>query len=225
MKRTGYINGNVSNEILNNLSMYVENITLLPSFSLLPAPVSSHADMLMYKLNDSLLIHRQYYEMNFNLFKTVDVTLTDEYISNIYPHDILLNCLKLNSTVYCKADYISKYIKSDAEKIVNVKQGYARCSTCIINEHAIITADRSIARNVIDTDVLLIKEGYIKLQGYDYGFIGGASINMDGKILFLGDIKRHPDCNNMIKFCEKHNVEVISLSNEMLYDYGSMVII
>ena len=220
-----YISDKISEEIFSNLTKYAEDIILLPDFDQLPVPVASHADMLMYKLNESLLVHKEYYDKNHDLFEDVKVTLTDEFISNAYPNDILLNALNLRGTVYCKADYVSRYIRADAVNIVNLKQGYARCSVCNVCETAIITADRNIANSVKDIDVLLIKEGGIKLDGYNYGFIGGASAKIDRKILFFGDISEHPGYKKITEFCGKYDTEVISLSDEMLYDYGSMVII
>lgn len=72
--------------------------------------------------------------------------------------------------------------KNDIE-IVNINQGYARCSTLILNNRTAVTADISV-KNALEKDgakVLLISSGDIKLEGYDYGFIGGAS----GKSLII----------------------------------------
>ena len=60
---------------------------------------------------------------------------------------------------------------------VNVSQGYAKCSTCVVGEDAIITYDRGIAKaaDAAGMDVLVIEPGHVDLPGYDTGFIGGAS--------------------------------------------------
>lgn len=225
MNRIGYVSEQISDKIYAVLSHYVDRIVKIPKFSRLSEPVSSHSDMLLYKLNNSILTHEQYYKMNNKLFSDIDLTLTDEYISDKYPHDILLNVLNLRGVVYGKKDFISRYIKAETEHIVDLRQGYARCSVCVVTESAVITSDRNIAKSLIDTDVLLIKSGHIGLCGYDYGFIGGASVTIDNKILFFGDITTHPDYESILKFCDKHNVQAVSLSDEMLYDYGAMVII
>lgn len=225
MNRRGYVSEQISDKIYTALSDYFDDIVKLPKFFRLPEPVSSHADMLLYKLNGSILMHEKYYDMNHKLFSDVNVTLTDEYISDKYPHDILLNALNLRDIVYGKKDFISRYIKAETEHIVDLRQGYARCSVCVVTESAVITSDHNIARNLTDTDVLFIRSGHIGLYGYDYGFIGGASVTIDDNVLFFGDITAHPDYESILKFCEKHNVQVVSLSDEMLYDYGAMVII
>jgi len=224
MNQAGFISGEISETVYKNLSKYADNIIKLPPFGLLPPPVASHADMLMYRLRDSLLIHRRYYEAHADLFSGISVTLTNEVISDRYPHDILLNALNLNGTVYGKSDYISELIKSDAVKTVDIRQGYARCSVCKVSDRAVITADRGIAERV-SADVLLIRAGHISLNGYGYGFIGGASVTIGGKLLFFGDVTRHPDYTGIVRFAKTHDTEIISLSDEILYDYGSMVII
>ena len=57
-----------------------------------------------------------------------------------------------------------------------VKQGYAKCSTVLVNEQACITADTSIAAAVkqCGLDVLQIRPGFVELPGYPYGFLGGG---------------------------------------------------
>ena len=43
-------------------------------------------------------------------------------------------------------------------EIINVKQGYAKCSICVVSDNAIITADKGIAKAAIQNriDVLEI---------------------------------------------------------------------
>ncbi|MCL2517326.1 MAG: hypothetical protein FWF15_02065 [Oscillospiraceae bacterium] len=215
-----FISCEISDKIKNNLSKNFE-IRFLPHFELLPEPVSAHADMLIYKLPcGKLLVHEEYYNLNENLFAGFDVIITNEPIGAKYPHDILLNALNLNGVVYGKNNYTSKHIKVD----VNLNQGYARCSTCIVNDNAVIASDLNIART-LNAEVLLIRPGNINLRGYGYGFIGGASCNFEDKVYFFGDIKKHPDYEIINNFLKKHKTFPVSLSDEELYDYGSMIII
>jgi hypothetical protein len=93
-----------------------------------------------------------------------------------------------------------------------------------VSENAVITADKGLAGKIDNADVLLIREGYIALDGYNYGFIGGASFNFGGKLFFFGDISKHADYRQIIAFCERHDTAVISLSDDLLYDYGSIII-
>lgn len=60
--------------------------------------------------------------------------------------------------------------------------------------------------------MLKTRPGYITLEGYQYGFIGGASVNLDENTLgFFVDISFHPDNLSIIDFCKSHNVNAVSL--------------
>ena len=106
----------------------------------------------------------------------------------------MLNFLFFNNKLYGKVSAIDptlyKYcVKNDIE-IVNINQGYARCSTLILNNRTAVTADISI-KNALEkngAEVLLISSGDIKLEEYDYGFIGGASGKIsDNTVVFFGN--------------------------------------
>ena len=107
-----------------------------------------------------------------------------------------------------------------------VKQGYARCSTCIVNEDAVITSDPSIEAVLSEAgfDVLKICSGNISLPGYDYGFIGGASFKISkSKIAFTGTLDMHPDKSIILDFLSKHGAEAVYLSCEPIFDIGSAI--
>ena len=60
---------------------------------------------------------------------------------------------------------------------ISSRQGYSRCSVCVVSDNAIITADEGICRSAEahGVDVLKIRPGYIDPPGFDYGFIGGQA--------------------------------------------------
>ncbi len=216
-------------DFLSSLSIETK---LLPSFSRLAKPVSSHADMLVFPNGDEILVHIDYFSENRDFFSSLPVNIitTDEQISEKYPRDILLNSLLIDNTLYARLDYTSKKIRSLAKKEVPVKQGYSRCSTLVVSDKAIITADRGIAKafseNTSEGESLLISEGHIALKGYDCGFIGGASVKLpDNKLAFFGDISKHPDFERIKLFAERHGCELVSLSDTPLRDVGGGVII
>lgn len=103
---------------------------------------------------------------------------------------------------------------------------YSRCSVCVINENAIITDDISVftaAQNFL-SDVLFISKGSIRLDGYDYGFIGGCCGKIDkNKIAFNGRIDSHKDYKLIIDFITKHGVDCIELNNNVLTDIGGIL--
>lgn len=111
---------------------------------------------------------------------------------------------------------------------VPVRQGYARCSSCIVGENAVITADPGIKKTLtgLGIDVLDITPGYIQLPGYAYGFIGGASFKIsEHQLAFTGRLDMHPDYFRMLGFLEEHDTEPVFLSDEPAFDMGSATLL
>ena len=149
-----------------------------------------------------------------------------------YPENILLNCLYHNNKLYGKLSAtdssVREYCRENNIETVNVNQGYTRCSTLVVNDKAVITADKSIEKGMKNNgvEVLLISAGNIVLEGFDYGFIGGASFSDNNTIYFFGDITKHPDYNKIKEFTSKHNsiIEILC-KTQPLTDIGGAVLI
>ncbi|MBQ1825813.1 MAG: hypothetical protein II113_04265, partial [Firmicutes bacterium] len=102
-------------------------------------------------------------------------------LSPAYPGDIIYNACSTGKFFIHNLKYTAPELLGKVEELglirVNVSQGYAKCSTCVVGEDAIITYDRGIAKaaDAAGMDVLVIEPGHVDLPGYDTGFIGGAS--------------------------------------------------
>ena len=72
---------------------------------------------------------------------------------------------------------------------------------------------------------LLIEKGFVKLDGYDYGFIGGASMFLENHstLIFTGDITKHPNYNILKDFCNSINIEIDWINEIQLTDIGGMI--
>ena len=225
--------GSLSKKCQKSLSSMGFDILALPSYTRLEERVSSHADLLIFPIDKNIFVHGEYTDNIPSLTDTLSVRgyeifPIDETVGDSYPKDVLLNCLTVGSYIFAKTDSVSKsileYAKSHGYTAVNVNQGYARCTACPLSKNAIITADGSIARAAesVGTDVLKISDGGVTLDGFPYGFIGGACGVFEDRIFFAGDLLSHPDGEKIADFCKKHNKEPISLSDEPLQDVGSI---
>ncbi len=203
-------------------------VLTLPPFDALDNAVASHADMLLCPIGEALAAHSDYYSENRAIFDEnyIKIVTIAESASKKYPNDILLNGLFLSENLYGRIDKLSKTLVRSAKKAVFTRQGYTRCSVCKLSERAIITADPSIANAASENgvDVLQISSGNIVLDGYDYGFIGGASFTYNNTVFFFGRIESHPDFDKIRDFAAKHSVKLVSLSDKPLYDIGGAVI-
>lgn len=209
------------------------SIITLPSYSRLGKGVDTHADLMLFPIDDRVFMYKELIEalpeiceeLKKSGYTVVPVELPP---SSDYPKDIALNCLKIGNHIICKKKHIAPEIEEYAQArgyiVSNTNQGYARCTACPIGEGALITADPSISKTAKDCgfDILQITEGSISLRCHSHGFIGGTC-GIDGnKIFFAGSLSAHPDGEEIKKFCHSHNVTPISLSPSPLTDVGSI---
>jgi len=198
-------------------------VILLPPSDVLDTPVCCHPDMLCINLSGRMLMQKDYYETNRSYFHNLPIITTDEPMGKKYPSDILLNALCVGETVYGRKE-ISNVIKRSRSRHIEVRQGYTRCSTLLL-ENAAVTADKTIAKalRADGMEILEIVPGNIRLDGYDCGFIGGASAVIEREVLFFGNIDTHPDGKAIKAFIKSKGYEPTSLSDEPLYDHGGAV--
>lgn len=179
-------------------------------------PEQKHVDMQLLKIRDRIF------------------TLKDcaKKVGKSYPENILLNCLYFGDKLYGKLSAVDPtvltYCKEQNIELVNVNQGYTRCSTLVISDYAVITADKSIEKVMKSNgaEVLLISSGNIVLEGFDYGFIGGAGFYDNNIIYFFGNVKKHPDYDKIKVFCEKRHSKIeIICEDKPLTDIGGAVVL
>ena len=229
--RTVIISGkyrNLFEEALAKLSISV--LKTEPNLNL-SKPVSYHADMQFFCAGNNEIVTLQRNKLIKTLNKLgFSVTETANCPSKTYPNDILCNAFILDKRLFGKLEFIDKviidYCKKNKIELIDVKQGYTACSTCIVDKKSIITADSTIAETVRKQGVeaLLIEPGHIELHGYDYGFIGGCCGLIDkNKIAFTGNINTHPSANQIKEFLDKLGIEIISLANGNLIDIGGII--
>lgn len=190
--------------------------------------VASHGDMLCFldKSRSMLFTDGEYLKKNYDTFKDIRVSVIDEKLGSRYPEDICLDALAIGDVIVCREANTAQKIK-DGKRVINVKQGYAKCSVCLLDEESAITADKGIAQALskLGVDVCLIREGAIVLEGYSYGFIGGASAVIDKRVIFFGDIKKHPDSDRILDFINNKGFDVEYPEDVDLTDLGSAIVI
>jgi hypothetical protein len=112
----------------------------------------------------------------------------------IYPADVPFNVACAGSMAFHRSDRTAPEIRSFLEgkgiPLIHVRPGYSRCSTVLVDDGRIITADRGIHEAALAHGAmsLLVRPGFVELPGYRHGFIGGASGSGSHMIFFTGDI-------------------------------------
>lgn len=221
-----------NNQILTELKNRGIAVIETDSYKVLNNAVSSHADLLFHHLGGRLIIAYKLDSETARLLVELgfDVLQAESNIRSPYPHDVALDAARVANYLICNPlhtdQILLEYAREKQLDIIKVRQGYAKCSVCVVDENAIITSDSGIAAAAIDRgiEVLQIQNGYIELKGYEYGFIGGSC----GKIApdtmcFTGDLGTHPDHLKMVDFLKAHGVKAVSLGNGPLVDIGGII--
>ena len=232
-KRFAIIDGRAEGIIAEPLRALGYNVLSLPPFDKLDVPVSAHPDMLLWAHGRTVITHREYYPLARTVFDTLEeggyeIILSEQEISKRYPADVPLNCAVVGKFLIANTGTLSPLVEKVAREsslsVLHVNQGYAKCSTFIVDESSVITADTSIANACLGAglDVLKICEGNIRLDGYGYGFIGGAGGVDESRIFFAGDPAYHPDGASIIEFCKQRQKEIVVLADTPLFDVGTI---
>lgn len=110
--------------------------------------------------------------------------------------------------------------------LIDVQQGYTKCSVVIVDETSIITYDEGIIKacsKYPELSVLRVAPGFVRLDGYDTGFIGGASGRVGKEIIFHGDLFAHPDFAAIVDFIESRGLICKWFPQFNLTDIGSIL--
>ncbi len=205
-------------------------IDVIPSGRVSP-PICRHTDVLYKKLDNTTIIASACQRPNFPLLKKLGYRIIiNDKLKPGYKTESLLNYVINNKYFIFNPKTAERPDKEflTVQKEINVNQGYTGCSTICVNDDAYITDDENIYKTLADNniDCLLIGKGDIELEGYDYGFIGGASVKLnENEILFFGDIKNKEDKNRISEFMKKYNVQPIFIEGKKLKDIGSALIL
>ena len=223
-------------EIISRLTYLGFKALILEADTRLPSPVSSHADMLAFPLGDRIFCSREYAERNREVFDVLSkygyvITKCDCNIGNKYPEDIPFNLALIDEKIYGRLDSSAKEIIIFAEQnkigLVSVKQGYTKCSTLVLGNKAVVTADEGIAlsaqRNGISVLKIKNSPSAVSIDGYDYGFLGGACGVFEDTVYFTGNLSAHPDGAEIAEFCRTHSYKTVDLGDQMLTDVGGII--
>ena len=205
-------------------------VLLVAENSLLDAPVSRHADILAnYVGKSTFLADKNQTELCNFIEDNSGKSIIIENIKSPYPNDCLLNFADIGDYIICNKSILTKEIVSllPDKQIIDVKQGYSKCSVCICKHNTIITDDISVYNAVLQFDninSLLVEKGSVHINKYDYGFIGGCCGLIDkNTLLFNGDLSTHSNFDKIKNFLYDNGVNYIDIKGKPLTDIGSII--
>ena len=204
-----------------------------PSIDILPASMRRHADLGIVIISSKKAVcppeSDAYYKNALSPYG-FEIIEGKNSLGRHYPKDSAYNvgivgkkCF-LNKKVCDEVLY--ETLLSEGYEIIEVKQGYTKCSICPIDENSFITGDVSIARagKNAGMKVLLISNEKIALPGFSNGFFGGCcGMGSKNKLLINGDIDLLPDSENIRKFLSSKNIRIKKLKEGEVLDIGSII--
>lgn len=228
-----FVDYRISFEEHTNLKSMGLNILKVPKFNKLYMAIDGHPDIQIHVIDKNTLMVHPDIDKSFltNLEKQhINYIFSKKRLLEKYPDNISLNAVNLKDYFIHNLSNTDNYLLSlvNNKKLISVKQGYTKCSCAIVNDKAIITSDKAIAKTLTkeDFDILLLPPGDIILQGLDYGFIGGCcGLISPDKMAFFGDLRNYLYGELVLKFLNKYNIKPIYLSTGKLIDRGSILVL
>lgn len=193
--------------------------------------VSSHCDIYLCKINDELVVASVQLPMILTGLQQSGVKFTPGAGKPglLYPENVKYNAAQIGNLLVHNTELTDPVILETAQKfgmdLLHVKQGYTKCNLVVVDDRSVITSDPGIASALEKhgVDVLSISRGHVILQGFPYGFLGGASGRIGGEIIFNGDLSVHPDFERILEFIGRCGLQTVYFKEYPLEDIGSII--
>lgn len=192
--------------------------------------VSDHADLYLCRIKKELILSpEQAVHIGSTLEESgISYTTGNPLKGSSYPFNIAYNAAWTGSYLIHNLHYTDSSILKIAGKTglqaLHVKQGYTKCNLVVVDERSLITSDQGIAASLAKhpLDILLISKDHVRLKGFAYGFLGGASGRVDDEMIFNGDLSAHPDFARITAFIEDKGLKTVYFREHPLEDIGSI---
>lgn len=210
----------ISSDANRQLIEYLQGLGYLPEFisseGIVDPAISKHPDVFLCKMgvrDDSPIFFAESGDLGMD-----------------YPHDCAFNAACTGKYFIHNLSYTDEKLLIAAKamdmKLIDVNQGYTKCSVAVVDENSIITYDEGIVQSCKyypELDVLKISPGFVQLDGYDTGFIGGTCGRVGNEMIFNGDLFTHPDFNRIVSFIESRGLICRWFPDYELTDIGSIL--
>ena len=222
-------------KILNKIETLGFEICLMPLNKNASFLCESHPDISLCRISNNELIYSK--DCDEKLLSTLHskgliLIEGNSSIGSKYPSEIKYNAARIGKYLIHKLNSTDSKILEECEKrnieLLNVKQGYTQCSLAVVKQDLAITSDLGIYNTLKNTEeislLLIPPQESIRLYDGKTGFIGGASGRIDDQHFSIaGNASLLNNYKEINKFLENNEVKLISLSDEMPFDLGTLM--
>ncbi len=219
--------------------LFISDVPIKDSITIKSAPISCmpqsmqhHADLGICIISEKMAVCPEetlaYYKSALSEYG-IELIKGKSKLKGNYPEDCAYNVGVVGKRFFANEKAIDKELYSrlieNGYEFINVKQGYAKCSMCAVDENSLITSDAGVFKECEKKgiDAILVSNDAIKLDGFENGFFGGCC-GFDGENLLVnGNAQTLKDYENIKKFLSERGFGIISLKDSAIVDIGSII--
>ena len=223
--------GDCDRKIITLLNQYFERVIVFEKNPFLDSRVSFHTDLNVFHKGENEIILSPYQKKLYEALSDMGMkaVFSKSEVRSPYPYDCRLNCAVFPGWLFLNKaadESVLSFAEEKELKLLPVRQGYCKCSILLVNEKAFITDNEGIFNSATENGFrcLLVEKGDVRLQGFDYGFIGGSGSLIDKNLLlFFGDITKHRNYLEIKDFLLKEGCSFVFEEGLELSDIGGIV--
>jgi len=213
---------------LENLGL---RVILCPPNPMVDGRLSGHVDLSVVHIGGKDMLISRHVARDSFLYELEEMEMEPRFCDSPsgpqYPQDAAMCAAFIGKYVFHNPRIsCPELLEAAGERLIHVRQGYAKCALCPVSESAAVTSDGGIASAArrAGLDILLISQGHIFLEGFDYGFIGGSTFCVSDRLLaFTGSLSLHPHERQILDFLEKQDISPVYLTEGAIFDIGSAI--
>ncbi len=196
-------------------------------------PLHGHPDIFLAQINEKLIIAPNSPKYIFDYLHTHSILyqMGKENVGFSYPEIAKYNVSANQNLILCNSTICDSEILNYSKnlEIINVKQGFCRCSTLILEEDVFITSDQGIFKVLKNRnlEVHYFSDTNIFLPGYRHGLLGGClGIDKESRrVVVSGSLDTLENGNELRLMLQNLAYDVLELGNKCLLDVGGFFII
>lgn len=209
------------------------DLVLFSAKGLVEIPLDGHPDIFISKLPEQYIIAPNSPDEIIKIFASNNKkwSFGKKTLGFSYPDIASYNISISDNYLLCNLEICEKSILEQLtnQKIINVKQGFCRCSTLALKKDIFITSDSGIYKTLLKNDVKVyfFPSETIHLEGYKNGLLGGCfGIDEEKNRLIIAGNLDYFDNGNLLKILfKKLDYQILELDDCPLIDVGGFFVL
>lgn len=225
------IDSRAPKDAITNLKKHVDDVFQFESTGITYNSISGHPDIFIYQDESNLVVapNAPLSLLEFLDAHKVRYVFGENKVAENFENSVAYNCIGTEHYFFHKAGFTDPIILklNPNKELINLPQGYTRCSLTHLGNNKYITSDKGIEKKLLDKnlDCFYFSPEQISILDHKHGFLGGTTGSYRNKIFFIGNIDLHKDGFALRNYIEDLGIEIVSLSHNFLYDGGGIIFI